>query len=200
MSAIGVLPVFPLNAVVFPGESLFLHIFEPRYRQLVKDLQEGQHSFGIPYVYNQKVKDFGVEATLKAIHKIYPGGEMDIEVLGSGSFGVDEIFSSEAKQYSFGRIYRTNSTEPGSHDMESITPLVMEYLALRKGEPVKLSSQSKSSFYEAAVLLNLHPDKKYELMTQDGPRAKSTWLKNELRILLQSRKMEIQLQKNFVFN
>lgn len=200
MSAIGVLPVFPLNAVVFPGESLFLHIFEPRYRQLVKDLEEGQHSFGIPYVHNKKVKEHGVEAALKTIHKIYPGGEMDIEVVGVGSFGVDEIFSSEAKQYSFGRIYRTNSTEPGKAEMETILPMVMEYLALRKGEPVKINPQSKPGFYEAAVLLNLHPDKKHELMMQEGPGAKSTWMKNELRILLQSRKMEIQLQKNFVFN
>ncbi len=41
------LPLFPLQIVVFPGEEVPLHIFEPRYRQLVKDTAESGASFGI---------------------------------------------------------------------------------------------------------------------------------------------------------
>jgi ATP-dependent Lon protease len=42
------LPLFPLNLVVFPHEKLNLHIFEPRYRQLVRDCLEQNLTFGIP--------------------------------------------------------------------------------------------------------------------------------------------------------
>ena len=39
------LPLFPLQIVVFPGEDLNLHIFEPRYKELIKDCEEGGGTF-----------------------------------------------------------------------------------------------------------------------------------------------------------
>ena len=41
------LPIFPLQIVVFPGEEVPLHIFEPRYRQLVRDMNDSGEPFGI---------------------------------------------------------------------------------------------------------------------------------------------------------
>ena len=41
------LPLFPLQIVVFPGEEVPLHIFEPRYRQLVRDMNDSGEPFGI---------------------------------------------------------------------------------------------------------------------------------------------------------
>ena len=41
------LPLFPLNAVLFPHMALPLHIFEPRYRQMIGDCLEEGHSFGV---------------------------------------------------------------------------------------------------------------------------------------------------------
>ncbi|MEK7723067.1 MAG: LON peptidase substrate-binding domain-containing protein [Acidobacteriota bacterium] len=43
------LPIFPLPLVLFPNELLPLHIFEPRYRQMLKDVQLGNNLFGISY-------------------------------------------------------------------------------------------------------------------------------------------------------
>ena len=45
-----VIPVFPLNTVVFPGQHLPLHIFEPRYRQLVQDVLGEDREFGIALI------------------------------------------------------------------------------------------------------------------------------------------------------
>ena len=44
------LPLFPLNLVLFPGMVLPLHIFEPRYRQMIADCQEQERPFGIVLV------------------------------------------------------------------------------------------------------------------------------------------------------
>jgi Lon protease-like protein len=48
MSAAAIeLPLFPLNAVLFPGVVLPLHVFEPRYRQMIADCQQQEQPFGV---------------------------------------------------------------------------------------------------------------------------------------------------------
>jgi uncharacterized protein len=44
------IPLFPLNTVLFPGTPIHLHIFEPRYIQLVQDCQESQMPFGVALI------------------------------------------------------------------------------------------------------------------------------------------------------
>ena len=49
------IPIFPLGIVVYPGEMLNLHIFEPRYKELIKDCHQQKKPFGIPAVFNNRV-------------------------------------------------------------------------------------------------------------------------------------------------
>jgi hypothetical protein len=71
------LPLFPLQSVFFPGEMVPLHIFEDRYKQLIRDCKEGGLSFGIP-VYINNTLQYGTEMELLEIVDTYPNGEMDI--------------------------------------------------------------------------------------------------------------------------
>ena len=58
------LPLFPLKLVAFPGEELNLHIFEPRYKQLIRECEQNGTTFGIPTFLDNKVLDFGTEIEL----------------------------------------------------------------------------------------------------------------------------------------
>ena len=49
VSGVSELPLFPLSIVLFPGVPLPLHIFEPRYRQMLEDIQAGDSLFGLSY-------------------------------------------------------------------------------------------------------------------------------------------------------
>ncbi len=49
VSGVSELPLFPLAVVLFPGVPLPLHIFEPRYRQMLEDIQAGDSLFGLSY-------------------------------------------------------------------------------------------------------------------------------------------------------
>jgi Lon protease-like protein len=73
-----ILPLFPLNLVVFPEEIVSLHIFEQRYRQLVRDCQQEHTTFGIPAFIDEAVQDWGTELRLSEIVNQYPDGRMDI--------------------------------------------------------------------------------------------------------------------------
>jgi Lon protease-like protein len=73
------IPLFPLSIVVFPGEELNLHIFEPRYKQLINDCFEAKKSFGIPTVLNNQIMEYGTLVEIVEITKRYDNGEMDIK-------------------------------------------------------------------------------------------------------------------------
>lgn len=82
------LPIFPLELVVFPSEPLHLHIFEPRYKQLIQECRDTGAHFGIPARLHGKIADFGTEVALQDVFRTYPGGEMDIRVNGLRAFAL----------------------------------------------------------------------------------------------------------------
>ncbi|MEO0474160.1 MAG: LON peptidase substrate-binding domain-containing protein, partial [Bacteroidota bacterium] len=65
------LPLFPLSLVVFPGENLRLHIFEPRYKQLIEECSAENTNFGIPTVLDRKVGNIATEVELVSVDKTY---------------------------------------------------------------------------------------------------------------------------------
>lgn len=83
----GYLRLFPLNWVIFPGEEVNLHIFEPRYLQLISECETTQEPFGIPF-YDSGLQKFGTLLELTKIKKRYPEGKMDITAIGIEPFEI----------------------------------------------------------------------------------------------------------------
>ncbi len=99
------IPLFPLNLVVFPGEKLNLHIFEPRYRQLVRDCLEDDLPFGIPPFLDNQLSELGTEMRLVSVEKSYANGELDIRTRAVGVFRLRQ-FQRQApgKLYAAGQV------------------------------------------------------------------------------------------------
>ncbi len=108
------LPLFPLNLVVFPGEKLNLHIFEPRYRQLVRDCLESDVSFGIPPFLDNQLSELGTEMRLVNVEKSYANGELDIRSRAVGVFRLRQ-FQRQAP----GKLYAAGQIEEIVQDEES---------------------------------------------------------------------------------
>ncbi|MFN4915434.1 MAG: LON peptidase substrate-binding domain-containing protein [Sphingomonadales bacterium] len=82
------LPLFPLELVVFEGEKVRLHIFEPRYKQLIHEVMEENTSFGMPVVFEKKLEGTGAELGAVTLIETWPGGEMDIECTALSRFEI----------------------------------------------------------------------------------------------------------------
>ena len=82
------LPLFPLNLVLLPYELLPLHIFEPRYKKMVKDHIEKGKPFGIILNENNVVCTQGCRVKVQKVYKKYSNGEYDILVKGVEQFQV----------------------------------------------------------------------------------------------------------------
>jgi Lon protease-like protein len=82
------IPIFPLEVVVYPGDALNLHIFEPRYQQLINDTVKTKKPFGIPAVVNKKLGGLGTSVALNNVTNVQADGQMDIRTEGQLIFRV----------------------------------------------------------------------------------------------------------------
>jgi ATP-dependent Lon protease len=87
------IPLFPLNVVLLPGANLPLHIFEPRYRQMVKDCLDQKSEFGMLLSMPKGVARVGCTAEIVEVAKRYPDGRMDILTVGRDPFRVVDLFN-----------------------------------------------------------------------------------------------------------
>ncbi|HEX8461311.1 MAG TPA: LON peptidase substrate-binding domain-containing protein [Segetibacter sp.] len=85
------IPIFPLGIVVFPGEDLNLHIFEPRYKQLITDCFAEAKPFGIPTVLKTGLSERGTLVEVKEIVEVYEDGKLDIKTKGLSIFRILEV-------------------------------------------------------------------------------------------------------------
>ena len=85
------IPIFPLSIVVYPGEDLNLHIFEPKYKQLIKECFDQKKPFGMPVVMDNKINELGTLVDIVEISKVYDNGEMDIKTKGIKVFRMLEL-------------------------------------------------------------------------------------------------------------
>lgn len=93
--------IFPLNIVVYPGEPLHLHIFEPRYKQLIQECITDKKPFGIPTVLEKGVSEWGTLMEITEVSKVYEDGKMDIKTRGIKIFRILEVVADiPDKQYS----------------------------------------------------------------------------------------------------
>ena len=92
------IPLFPLGLVAFPGEKLNLHIFEPRYKQLIVDAKEEGFEFGIVPVVNRKPINVGTCVRLLSIEHIYPDGKMDIKTMGTKVFKLRDFYGKMTQE------------------------------------------------------------------------------------------------------
>lgn len=75
--------MFPLNVILFPGEQTALHLFEPRYRQLLADIEPNDRMFGIPYPEEESGQlRYCTVVELVSVTKRHAGGESDIIIEG----------------------------------------------------------------------------------------------------------------------
>lgn len=85
------LPLFPLELVLLPGTPLPLHIFEPRYKEMIAECRAEKAPFGIVRALEEGIAEIGCTAEIVAITKEYPDGRLDLIARGRDRFEVLEL-------------------------------------------------------------------------------------------------------------
>jgi Lon protease-like protein len=92
----GLLPLFPLQVVLFPGAELPLHIFEDRYKEMIGEAVRDRVEFGVVLASDKGLVNTGCTATVERVLKQYPDGRMDILTLGRRRFEILLLNSERA--------------------------------------------------------------------------------------------------------
>jgi hypothetical protein len=170
------IPMFPLSILPLPGELVPLHIFEPRYRQLLQDAEVHDIQFGVYFSHDVNEKRIGSLMKLESIIKRYPSGETDIIVKCEDIFNMDLLLRTyKSKMYPGGnvRLWKIMvDTFPGP----ALYELFLRYLKMRN------IGQNLSVFnlFQIANELNLDTVDRYKFLTLREDN-RETFLLNRIR-------------------
>lgn len=161
MADITRIPMFPLSILPLPGELVPLHIFEPRYRQLLQDVETNDKVFGIYLTHDVNIAKIGSIMRLESVIKRYPDGKSDVIVRCEDMFSLEVLLRNfKDKLYPGGDVTMWN-VDTMSFPGENLYNLFLEYLRLRN-----ISQQSVAfNVFQMANELNLDLNDRYKFAT-----------------------------------
>jgi Lon protease-like protein len=122
------IPLFPLQVVVFPRTPLPLHIFEERYKEMVGGAIRDNSEFGVVLAKEGGIVNAGCTVTVEKIVQMYPDGRMDVLTRGQRRF---EILSlNEEKDYLQAEVNFFDDEDPDAPPAELRTLAVTNYQTL----------------------------------------------------------------------
>lgn len=172
------LPLFPLNVVLFPGQTLPLHIFEPRYRIMIQRCVENNEPFGIVLAQNEEPDepcDIGTSARVTEVKRL-PDGRMNILTLGEERFKLHDFRVGE-DGYLIGDVTAhpfDDSVAPAADLTKSVTRRLSRYLRLladANGMRFRFDqfpTEPTEVAVFAAIALRLPLEAKQALLAQDS--------------------------------
>lgn len=172
------LPLFPLNVVLFPGQTLPLHIFEPRYRIMIQRCIDNNEPFGVVLAQNEEPDqpyDIGTSARVTEAKRL-PDGRMNILTLGEERFRLHDFRVSD-DGYLVGDVTPfpfDESVSPSAELMETATRRLSRYLKLlaqANGLQFRFDqfpTQPVDVAVFAAIALRLSLEAKQALLSQDS--------------------------------
>lgn len=190
-------PFFPLGVVVLPGETRFLHVFEPRYKNLLEDAENSEGYFGIPFVRSSSITETGSYVKLEKVLARYSNGEADIAIKGIDIFKTTE-FNDEhpERSYAFGSIelLKRDTVEAGKHLVEAFKKYNRLVLKL------DLEKLPSPGFYLIANSIGLNDLEKYDLVIRGSQQALNMTLTNHVNLRTLLALQQDSIKDNYCLN
>jgi Lon protease-like protein len=192
------MPIFPLEVFICQGRR-FIRIFEPRYQELINDLGNTGESFGIPFLFNEKIMAYGSEVELASIVARNSLGQMVVVVKGIRNFHILQYSETLA-----GKPYGSGSIEYIDDDFHSTNPeliVLVKKLKLDVSEALGVLIKDEAiSLASIARALMMTSTDKYTFYSLRSKTKMENFLIKRLRFIEQIQQQERLLANNFSLN
>ncbi len=151
------LPLFPLQLVLLPHNTVELHIFEDRYKEMIGEAIDAASEFGIVLAGEKGIVNMGCTAVVDKVLKKYPDGRMDIEVGGRRRFEI--LMLNEEKSYLRGAVEFFDDDDDTSAPMDLRDRALEGYKQLMELEekPFEIDPKVPLSFQIGRAVADLGP-------------------------------------------
>lgn len=148
------LPLFPLDVVLLPGCPLPLHIFEPRYKEMIGECLERNQVFGVVRAKEGGVAEIGCTAEVMTVTKKYEDGRMDIVTAGRDRFEVLHVNQERSFLQAEVLYLRDEAGAASPEEISQAMKLHSEIMTLAGAQPADAADVDKQqlSFYLAGSL------------------------------------------------
>jgi len=196
------LPFFPLNVVIFPNQKLNLHVFEPRYKELLKDCLDNNSNFCIPSYVMNKI-EYGTEMQLLEVDKWYNDGRADIKTIGKRVVKINSMNNPyQDKQYAMGEVSYIENIDNGDVLLrQKIKESLNTLFDLMEVKPIKVADDF--DVFSIAHKIGLSKESEYELLKLTEERKRQRFLLDHLKVIipklmdLQNAKAKIKMNGHF---
>ncbi|MFT6335365.1 MAG: ATP-dependent Lon protease [Saprospiraceae bacterium] len=193
-----ILPAFPLSLVAFPGEELNLHIFEPRYKQLMHECEKSGITFTVVPYYDGKELEYAAEMKLLEISKMYPDGKMDVKTKGVGLCKIIEFFDRHPNKLYPGIEMERLPWDDGADIV--LTLDILEQIAIlyetMNVDNVKIQSPGDFRTYQIAHKVGFNVDQELHFLTLQKERDRQIYMIEHLqKIIPVIEEMEVLKQR-----
>jgi Lon protease-like protein len=169
---VALLPLFPLEVVLLPGTPLPLHIFEPRYKEMIGECLANDAPFGVVRALDEGIAEVGCTAEIITVTKEYPDGRMDLIAEGRKRFEVLEL--NQERSFLRAEVLLVPDEPKAAAQEEKVRAiqLHLEILSLAGAvQDLSAADQNQLSFYLAGSLpLDLDFKQKLLAMRSEGER------------------------------
>jgi len=159
------LALFPLDVVLFPSTPLPLHIFEPRYKEMIGECLEQKKQFGVIRAQETNLADVGCTAEILAVTKTYDDGRMDIVAEGRDRFELLEVNQERAFLRGAILLVQDEPDRATEAELSHAIALHRQILALANAQQDLPEGQDAALSYHLAGSLPLDLDFKQKLLS-----------------------------------
>lgn len=174
------LPFFPLQSVFFPGETVPLHIFEERYKELIHDCRKEALTFGIPVFINNTIS-YGTEVQLVEVVNTYGSGEMDVVCVARQVFKVLSFENQmQGKLYAGGEVEFLDMENDADDGLREEVMQKVEALYDLMDVPFTKTPPKQFNSYVLAHKMGLSFEQEFELLQMTSEKNRLLYIKAHL--------------------
>ena len=162
--------LFPLGVVLLPSERIRLHIFEPRYKELIDECLGEEREFGLVYAEDDERREIGTRARVTEVLQRFEDGRLNIVIEGGERFRILERTSGRSFETAVVEAFVDDDEDAPPDERDRVLGLYRRLAEAAEAEADDIDEDAPQLSFELAGRIAFDAGVKQELLEQRSER------------------------------